>query len=245
VTAKGSKKGGFSEQPASYNFAENPDSGSPPVVTDLPDGARVSFGDRFRFALRRIPVKQREAALGRSDKILRGYTDEKVALEVVLALARVTGIPAEWIVFGRMPSNVGSEFTMLHRLDVRASAGGGAIATTEQPVDLVAFRSEWLRRLGINPRAARTLFASGDSMEPTIGDGDLLLVDESIDRVVDHGIYVIVYQGMVLVKRVQLRRDGTLVLKSDNARYDEEVVPPAEMPEIRIAGRVRWYGKTI
>lgn len=47
------------------------------------------------------------------------------------------------------------------------------------------------------------------------------------------------------VKRIQLRRDGTPVLKSDNPHYDEEQVPPEEASEVRITGRAQWFGRTI
>lgn len=140
------------------------------------------------------------------------------------------------------------EFSFVPRYDVRVSAGPGAIVPFED-IDgtrqFVAFRTEWLRRIGVNPKTAEVLVAVGDSMEPTIRDGDLLLIDRSIDRMVDNGIYVLVIAGMVLLKRLQTRRDGSAVLKSDNARYDDEVVPAHEVPDLRIEGRVRWFGRTI
>lgn len=102
-----------------------------------------------------------------------------------------------------------------------------------------------MERNSVNPRFAEVLVAVGDSMEPTIRDGDLLLLDRSIDRVVDNGIYVLVLAGMVLLKRIQTRRDGSVVLKSDSERYDDETVPAGEVPDLRIEGRVRWFGRTI
>jgi hypothetical protein len=215
------------------------------VENSLPDGRKMTFGERFQYALRTLPVKQREKALGRTDKMLRGYTDDRVALGVVTALAVASKIPAPWIIFGEAAPAL-PEYAMVPGLSVRASAGAGALVAPDEPLaDVVAFRKDWLSRLGINPRFARAIFARGDSMEPTINDGDLLLVDESIQHIVDHGIYVVVYQGMVIVKRVQLRRDGTLVLKSDNPRYEAEEVPKAEIDQIQVAGRVRWFGRTI
>lgn len=82
-------------------------------------------------------------------------------------------------------------------------------------------------------------------MEPTIRDGDTLLLDTSIDRVKDNGIYVVVIDGLVVVKRVHMSRDGTVTLISDNQLYPPEEVPAAEVPEIRFAGRVMWFGRSI
>ncbi len=44
--------------------------------------------------------------------------------------------------------------------------------------------------------------ATGDSMEETIRDGDVLLVDTSIDRVKDNAIYIVAYGDALLVKRL-------------------------------------------
>ena len=87
--------------------------------------------------------------------------------------------------------------------------------------------------------------ARGDSMEETIRDGDVLLVDTSIDRVRDNSIYVIVYGDMVLVKRIHGRINGSLQLISDNPRYPAEEVAKAEVDQLQVAGRVAWYGRSI
>lgn len=87
--------------------------------------------------------------------------------------------------------------------------------------------------------------ATGDSMETTIRDGDVLLVDTSIDRVKDNAIYVVVYGDVILVKRVHRRINGALQLISDNERYPSEEVPAGEVQLLSIAGRVMWFGRSI
>lgn len=143
--------------------------------------------------------------------------------------------------------NLAERFAFVRRYDVRASAGNGALTTADELEggDFVAFRADWLHRIGVSPRQAEVLIAIGDSMEPTIRDGDLLLIDRSFDRPKDNGIYVLVLGGMVLVKRIQTRRDGSVVLLSDNQRYENEVVPADELPDLKVEGRVRWFGRTI
>ncbi|MBX5163116.1 helix-turn-helix transcriptional regulator [Rhizobium sp. NZLR5] len=82
-------------------------------------------------------------------------------------------------------------------------------------------------------------------MEPTIRDGDILVVDTSITQVRDNAIYVIIYAGNVLVKRVHLKRENSQTLISDNERYPREDVPIEEVPDLHIAGRVMWFGRSI
>ncbi len=135
---------------------------------------------------------------------------------------------------------------MLPRLDVEAAAGAGAVVATEQVAEMVAFSTSWLRERHITPRNARILTARGDSMEPTIRDGDLLIVDTAIEMAVDNGIYCIAYNGVLLVKRLFVQRSGGIIISSDNkiAGRDEEI-PAHEVPDVHIAGRVMWYGRTI
>ncbi len=139
-------------------------------------------------------------------------------------------------------------FVTVPVLQVTASAGRGRITVPDdldEDGEMVAFREAWLRSLGLTPGRVHVLWAAGDSMVPTINNGDMLLVDRMIDRVVDDGIYVVVVGGGVLVKRIQLRHNGSVVLKSDNDRYDAQTIPGDEVPQLVIEGRVRWVGGPI
>jgi phage repressor protein C with HTH and peptisase S24 domain len=143
------------------------------------------------------------------------------------------------------------DYTLVPRLQVQASAGPGAVGFAEEqgqfddPGNILAFRRDWLRRIGVAPQAARALTARGDSMEPTIHDGDILLADTSVEHIVDNGIYVLVLAGLLLLKRVHPTRDGSVTLISDNPLYPQEIVPVHEIPDLVVAGRIRWFGRSI
>jgi len=180
----------------------------------------------------------------------------------VAQIAKVKGVALDWLINGegemstvelpQLPQRVQateleakSEFTLVPRLDVQASAGAGRVTIGEDPLEYLAFQSTWLRSRNINPAFARILTARGDSMEETIRDGDVLLVDTSINRIRDNTIYVIVYGDMVLVKRVHGRLNGSLQLISDNPRYPAEEVSAGEIEQLHVAGRVMWFGRSI
>lgn len=167
------------------------------------------------------------------------------SLSALIAIADTAGVPIGWLARGEgATASPQSDLVLLPHFPTQPSAGGGAVAASETEADgTVAFSAGWLRLIGVNPRRAHVLTAKGDSMEPTIRDGDLLIVDRSIDRVVDAGIYVVTVGGMVVVKRVQVNRDGTLILRSDNGRYHDEVIPADELYTITIEGRVCWSGR--
>ncbi|WP_244486606.1 S24 family peptidase [Aureimonas sp. Leaf324] len=131
-------------------------------------------------------------------------------------------------------------------LDVQPSAGAGTIVEAEPVVGRVAFDAAWLRARSITPHAAKVLTARGDSMEPTIRSGDTLIIDTAIDQAVDNGIYVLVYGDALLVKRLRIKLDRTVVITSDNKDAGfEETVTPDQLDILRIAGRVMWYGRMI
>lgn len=203
---------------------------------------------------------------GVSETSIRQYLSGTMpALDTASKIAAANGVSLVWLATGEgaksaLAQNVDTsvefsvsssatydamQFTMIPRLDTIASAGSGAIADQEEPVGLVAFRAEWLHRRGINPTAARALTARGDSMEPTIRSGDILLVDTSKQRVEDNGIYVVVSNGYVQVKRIHPRQNGAVVLISDNTIYPAEEIPASEAVDFRVAGRVMWFGRSI
>jgi phage repressor protein C with HTH and peptisase S24 domain len=64
-------------------------------------------------------------------------------------------------------------------------------------------------------------------MEPTLRDGDYVLIDENINFGTN-GIYAIQYGGQILIKRLQFKMDGTILIISDNDKYDKEVFNPKE-----------------
>lgn len=109
----------------------------------------------------------------------------------------------------------------------------------------MAFQSIWLRSIGVNPAFARIITARGDSMEKTIRDGDLLLLDTSITEVRDNGIYCVLFGNMLLVKRIHVRMSGTIDLISDNPVYPSEELSRRRARELSIVARVMWYGRTI
>lgn len=230
----------------------------------LPDRTDLSFQDRLKYAhlrlLHEVDDSRLEEVIGRSEKQISRYTSgSDVPISVLLKISEWSRVPLTWILENELAianryaiakpkakaEETSAEFAMVPRLEVHASAGVGSIADREDAVGLIAFQASWLRKRGINPQAARALTVRGDSMEPTIRSGDVLLVDTSKDRVEDNGIYVVVSGGYVLVKRIHPRRDGSLMLISDNQTYPPEEVPVDDVDGFHVAGRVMWFGRSL
>jgi phage repressor protein C with HTH and peptisase S24 domain len=139
-----------------------------------------------------------------------------------------------------------NDFVLVPRYDVKCAAGHGAAIHSEQIVDYLAFRSDWVQNtLRVSRRDLVLITVRGDSMEPTLSNDDLVLVDMSKGRFEDNAVYVLQHNGDLLVKRVQRRLDNTVVIKSDNERYEPEIVHAQSSDELNVVGRVVWAGRAM
>lgn len=134
---------------------------------------------------------------------------------------------------------------LIPRLPVGASAGAGALPDDEAPLAEIAFDEGWLRKLGAGSDAVTMIRVEGDSMAPTLGDGDDILVamDESAGNRRRDGIYVLRMDDVLIVKRLAFRPDGRLSITSDNPLYPS--YPDVAPDEVAIVGRVIWAGRRV
>ncbi|MGB5723460.1 MAG: S24 family peptidase [Parasphingorhabdus sp.] len=131
----------------------------------------------------------------------------------------------------------------IRQLQVGASAGPGSLADDEY-AESMGFGRKWLKRLGIDPVNLSLIAVDGDSMDPTLGDGDDIMVDHSASsRPIRDGIYVLRMDDVLLVKRVAMGPSGKLSIRSDNPQYpDWDDVSPES---VNIIGRVVWTGRLL
>lgn len=132
------------------------------------------------------------------------------------------------------------------RLALGASAGPGALADDDAPVGHLRFSEGWLRELGLQPGALAALSVAGDSMDPTLADGDEILVaraDVQFGGRLRDGIHVIRRDGTLLVKRLLFEREGRVSVISDNKAYPSEA--DVSLEEVEVLGRVVWKGGRI
>ena len=124
----------------------------------------------------------------------------------------------------------------LDQIDLKYGMGG---TYTDGPVAVEkrAFSREWLQSITSTP--PRHLFwatGDGDSMEPTIRSGEIVLIDRSQETPrIDDAIWAVVDGEIGMIKRMRHHSDGTVELLSDN-----QLVPPRRTAddELHIIGRV-------
>jgi phage repressor protein C with HTH and peptisase S24 domain len=136
-----------------------------------------------------------------------------------------------------------SEYQLVPRSSARPSAGHGMVVESDQIVDYLAFKREWVRRvLGITHGDVALVELRGSSMVPSLYDGDLVLVDMRQNRLDASAVFVLKVGEALLLKRVMLNLDGSLTIKSDNEDYGKSTYTPEELRDLnlQILGRVVW-----
>ncbi|GGD98562.1 hypothetical protein GCM10011529_00750 [Polymorphobacter glacialis] len=137
------------------------------------------------------------------------------------------------------------DYVLIPQLDVGASAGAGAEPDSEAPLAAIAFQSNWVRTIATGrPEALSVIGVAGDSMLPTLADGDQILVDTDDRERLRDGIYVLRTDGALLVKRLSVNpATRRLAIRSDNDAYPSwDDCDPAG---VSVIGRVVWVGRRL
>jgi hypothetical protein len=186
--------------------------------------------------------------IGRNDAYLQQYvkrgTPRRLAEEDRRTLARFFGVDER--VLGAAPDAlVRDAMVEVPRLPLGASAGAGSLDEDERAAGAIAFDARWLHDLGARADLLSIIRVDGESMAPTLGHGDEILVDRGDDagRLRD-GIYVLRLDDVLMVKRVAFGpARGQMSVRSDNPDYRGwENVDPAL---VEIVGRVIWVGRRL
>jgi len=134
------------------------------------------------------------------------------------------------------------------------AAGVGAENGSEEIIDHLAFRRDWLKKIGVSASSVRLARVYGDSMQPSLWPGDMILIDtrsnEPPVRKRDtrdqrrSPIYALLDNGEARVKRIERPTADQILLVSDCPDYAPELRQGADLKAISIIGKVVWWGHT-
>ena len=120
--------------------------------------------------------------------------------------------------------------------DVFASCGNGSIVFSEEKIKLP------ISTLLINGFSKQKTYsiinATGNSMSPTIYNGDKLIVEHWIgEQIQDNKIYVFCFNNEFYVKRLSKNLDE-IIIKSDNPEYRVRTVNGRTSQELKVIGKI-------
>jgi len=166
---------------------------------------------------------------------------DKIPFEELLNFCAKRSIAINWLLYDQSPESLiepTNQFYMVRYFDaINASAGGGATIDDESAEEL-AIEPHFLATLGGESELKNidAINVTGDSMEPTFLNGDIIFLNRAKTDISRGGVFAIQTEDMLLVKRLQKRIDGKIDIISDNKDFYLPQI--AEPGQINVLGRV-------
>lgn len=163
----------------------------------------------------------------------------------VARMCEVLRVSPSWLITGREDSVehqslVCEDCVSIPVFDVRASCGNGQVVERAAVVSLIQVNKSWVNRHcgDANPRALNVLGVTGDSMAPTLNDGDFVIIDTSATRIFTDAMYAFSLDDDLFIKRIQ-RVGRDLCIISDNDRYRSFTLTSTDLEHgFKVHGRV-------
>lgn len=195
-----------------------------------------------------------------SGSTISDYIRDGIAkTEPAIAIAGALGVSLEWLLTGqgdlerpmvadrqlayRAEGREGGDVVQVAEIDPRFGLGGAFMDEAAVP-EMRSFSRAWLRQ--ITRSAPEELYwarGRGNSMEPTIGDGEVVLIDRSQQTPLDSDlIWAFAWGDVGAIKRLRPMPDGSVKILSDNPSVPPDV---AHEGDIHVFGRVVAVVKTL
>jgi phage repressor protein C with HTH and peptisase S24 domain len=188
-----------------------------------------TFGERLREA--RKDKKLSQTALAKlvglkQPTIAEAETEGKGSSRAAL-LAKVLGVNALWLSEGKGDKGTvaspeidlsdNEDYPPVRRVTLTLSAGhtGYAIEHDIQDKTPIVFAKEWFISNGYKPENLLAVKVKGESMQPSLHDGDTVTLNIADTKPMDGFVFAINYEGELLIKRL-IRDAGTWWISSDN-----------------------------
>lgn len=199
----------------------------------LSSGKGTSFSERLKKLIGNKSGRAFAKDAGISYSTLHNYLTgtSLPTLDNLLALANYAKVSLQWLATGEhleyvqqkesvnFISNKDETFISIDDCrDVRISAGGGGFNNDYQAFRTTKVEKAWLNARRLKADDCAMFLVTGDSMYPTLKDGEEIIVDRSKKELQDGKIFVLNNEGAMLVKKVQITYSGVTLI-SQNTEY--------------------------
>jgi phage repressor protein C with HTH and peptisase S24 domain len=183
-------------------------------------------------------------------KICRGQS--RPSMQYLQTIYEQLNVDITWLLTGDQadriqklaPKDSANDLVYAPVLDVQASAGFGASGFSEELEQQFVLDRQWLSQtLRISGDRLFCIHVSGDSMLPTLEDGDMILVDPAQQQLQSNSIYVLSHADGLMTKRLQ-RQGETIQVISDNDSFSDWTLNPDD-EHTQIVGKVVWCSRRV
>lgn len=166
----------------------------------------------------------------------------------LIKIAEATGVSLEWLALGKETSPVRTHeddnepnYNGYEDIDdfrhISVSTGFGAFNDDNNSNEKVKIESSWLESRRLKAKDCAMFSVDGDSMYPTLKDGEEIVIDRSKKELREGKIFVLNHMGTMWVKRVRVNYDS-IELISDNNFYNPITITQDEAEQLNVIGQV-------
>ena len=216
------------------------------------------FGDRLRHAFKRAGTMEKVCEkIGVAVSTPYTWFSEKVAppFDKVLAVCALGTTSLDYVISGDVhpdtpatravreipaPSHVEVPI-----YDISVAAGDGAAAFDAAPSGSLGLDAAWLAARGLDGAELAICTLKGDSMEPELRSGDMLMFDRR-QTAITESLAVVLFDDHLYVKRLQRAGPRQVTLRSSNPIYPDMVIDlKTDGDAFRVVGRAVWSGRML
>jgi len=230
-------------------------------------GNEMSLGSRLNTAMKVMGVGQRQlsATSGVSQaNISKLCSGKSERTSYVVELATALGVNPSWLATGDGEMLVGGTVESaadaaiksfivksggkgLMQQPGRATRLGGAPVRNYTTsinggyIEEIRLNRSWLSNAisVFDEKPLLLLNNEGDGMSPTINDSEMVLVDSSVTSVNVDGVYAYRLNGLINIKRLQNKSDGSILVISDNRNYQIDTITKDNLASVEVIGLVK------
>ena len=185
-------------------------------------------------------AKRAGVAVSTINRPFNGSAANRLGRSVLEKLQRAFPDFPDWPQNGGEPSAREPDMVEIAQIDLRFGLGSAFMdeEIVEHQAEKMPFPRSWLRM--ITPSPPSQLYwarGQGDSMGPTISDGEVILIDRSqTDASFGDLCWAIAYGQTGAIKRLRPMPDGSIKILSDN---------PSVPPELAYDGELHIFGRVV
>jgi len=165
---------------------------------------------------------------------------QNIPIDKIAAYCGRKRVSINWVLFEQsfamIEENTEAIFKVRLLKNINAGAGGEAFNDDNEEFTYLSVDRLYMDRLSVTDKdKVEAINVVGDSMEDTLKDGSIILINRDRQEIMYGGIFVVNTPGGVLVKRVSINPTGGIDLISDNKSYP---ITTVSADEITVLGKV-------
>ncbi|MCX8573382.1 MULTISPECIES: LexA family transcriptional regulator [unclassified Gilliamella] len=207
----------------------------------------IDFKHRLTLVLESLSGNAFAKKVGMSEAVIRDYLSGKTypSLNRLAIIAQKCDIPIEWLATGKgecrlLPDTERRGFVYIPFYKLNEFGNNKSLLQIEAiPFDITLIKHQLFDNDDL-----RAVWAKGDSMEPTISNHDILIINTAHSKPIDGYLYAVQYDDQISIKRIQ-NQGSNIALLCDNQKYPSITVDKNEPQDFKIIGHVVYLLKDL